>query len=225
MAETDIDIDNADRLLTTTRSVRRRLDFSRPVPVELIEECLTVALQAPTGGNLQVWRFVVVTDPDKRAAIADVYRRAWEVYREASATTYSFREGDPRAAAHPRVQASSQYLADHLERAPVFLVPCVMGRVDDTPPFRTVTTLACVLPAVWSFMLAARARGLGTCMTTLTLMHEQDVAAILGIPDGVAQVGLIPVAYYTGDTFRAVERLPIERVVSWDTWGQAAPTP
>ena len=117
--------------------------------------------------------------------------------------------------------ASSQYLADHLERAPVFLVPCVMGRVDDTPHFRTVTTLASVLPAVWSFMLAARARGLGTCMTTLTLMHEQEVAAILGIPDGGRQVGLIPVAYYTGDTFRAVERLPTERVVSWDKWGQA----
>ena len=220
----DIDIANADRLLTTTRSVRRRLDFSRPVPVELIEECLDVALQAPTGGNLQVWRFVVVTDADKRAAIGDIYRRAWDVYREAASTTYSYREGDPRAAAHPRVQASSQYLADHLEQAPVLLVPCVMGRVDDTPPFRTVTTLACVLPAVWSFMLAARARGLGTCMTTLTLMHEQEVAAILGIPDGVAQVGLIPLAYYTGDTFRAVERLPRERVVSWDSWGQSAPT-
>ena len=96
---TDIDIANADRLLTTTRSVRRRLDFDRPVPSALIEECLTVALQAPTGGNLQVWRFVVVTDPRKRAAIAEVYRRAWDVYRESSATMYSFRDDDPRAAA------------------------------------------------------------------------------------------------------------------------------
>jgi nitroreductase len=218
---TDIDIANADRLLTTTRSVRRRLDATRPVPDELIEECLRVALQAPTGGNLQVWRFVVVTDPDKRRAIADVYRKAWDVYRESAA--YTFRDDDPRAAASPRVLASSQHLADHLEEAPVFLVPCVMGRVDDAPHFRTVTTMACVLPAVWSFMLAARARGLGTCMTTLTLMHEQEVAVILGIPDGVSQVGLIPVAYYTGDTFRPVERLPMERIVSWDSWGRPAP--
>ena len=220
---TDIDIANADRLLTTTRSVRRRLDFARPVSVELIEECLTVALQAPTGGNLQVWRFVVVTDADTRRAIADVYRKAWDVYKESSATMYTFREDDPRAAASPRVMASSQHLADHLEQAPVFLVPCVAGRVDDAPHFRTVTMMACVLPAVWSFMLAARARGLGTCMTTLTLMHEQEVASILGIPDGVSQVGLVPVAFYTGDTFQAVERLPMSRVVSWESWGRQRP--
>lgn len=220
---TDIDIANADHLLTTTRSVRRRLDFDRPVPAEVIRECLAVALQAPTGGNLQMWRFVVVTDADTRRAIADVYRRAWDAYLQAAPATYSYRDDDPRAAAHPRVVSSSQYLADNLERAPVFLVPCVMGRVDDAPYFRVVTTLASVLPAVWSFMLAARARGLGTCMTTLTLMHEQDVAAILGIPDNVSQCGLIPVAYHTGDTFRAVERLPMRRIVSWDAWGQPDP--
>ena len=162
---TDIDIANADRLLTTTRSVRRRLDLERPVPAELVEECLQVALQAPTGGNLQMWRFVVVTDVDKRRAIADVYRKAWDVYLQAAPTTYAYRDDDPRAAAHPRVVSSSQHLADHLHEAPVLLVPCVMGRIDDTPHFRTVTALASVLPAVWSFMLAARARGLGTCMT------------------------------------------------------------
>ena len=221
---TDIDVTNADHLLTTTRSVRRRLDFDRPVPTALVQECLEVALQAPTGGNLQVWRFVVVTEPDTRRAIADIYRKAWDIYKEASATTYAFREGDPRAAAMPRVQASSQHLADHLEQAPVLLVPCVMGRVDGAPHFRVVTTMACVLPAVWSFMLAARARGLGTCMTTLTLMHEHEVATILGIPEGVSQVGLVPVAFYTGDTFRAVDRLPMERVVSWESWGGATPT-
>jgi nitroreductase len=223
MTDTDIDIANADKLLTTTRSVRRRLDFSRPVAPALIQECLDVALQAPTGGNLQMWRFVVVTDADKRRAIADIYRKAWEVYLQAAPTTYAYRDDDPRAAAHPRVVSSSQYLADHLEQAPVFLVPCVMGRVDGLPHFRVVTTLASVLPAVWSFMLAARARGLGTCMTTLTLMHEQEVAAVLGIPDNVSQCGLIPVAHYTGDTFRAVDRLPAERVVSWDTWGRSTP--
>ena len=219
---TDIDIANADRLLTTTRSVRRRLDFERPVPLELIEECLTVALQAPTGGNLQVWRFVVVTDPDKRAAIAEIYRRAWDVYREAASTTYSFREGDPRAAAHPRVQASSQHLADHIEHAPVLLVPCVMGRVDDTPPFRTVTTLACVLPAVWSFMLAARSRGLGTAWTTLHLGFQAEAAALLGIPDTVTQLALVPVAYYTGDDFKAADRRPVDEVVYWNGWRRRA---
>lgn len=221
---TDIDIANADHLLTTTRSVRRRLDFDRPVPIDEIRACLAVALQAPTGGNLQMWRFVVVTDPDKRQAIAEVYRRAWDAYREAAPTTYAYRDDDPRAAAHPRVLSSSQYLADNLERAPAFLIPCVMARVDDAPHFRVVTTLASVLPAVWSFMLAARARGLGTCMTTLTLMHEREVAAILGIPDNVSQCGLVPVAYYTGETFQPVERLAMDRVVSWDSWGHGAPS-
>jgi len=219
-----IDIANADELLTTTRSVRRRLDLDRPVPVELIQECLEVALQAPTGGNLQLWRFVVVTDAEKRAAIAEIYRRAWDTYIAAAATTmYEFKPDDPRAAAHPRVQASSQYLADHLDRVPVFLIPCIAPRIDDQPPFRAVTMLASVLPAVWSFMLAARARGLGTCMTTLTLMHEREVADLLGIPEHVAQCGLIPVAYHTGDSFQAVDRLPLERVVSWDAWSQPTP--
>ena len=220
---TEIDIANADRLLTTTRSVRRRLDLTRPVPPALIEECLAVALQAPTGGNLQLWRFVVVTDADQRAAIADLYRRAWDVYRQQTSAMYTFREGDPRASAMPRVLDSSQHLADHLHEVPVLLIPCVMSPLAGQPPFLTATLLASVLPAVWSFMLAGRARGLGSCMTTLTLMHEAEVAAILGIPEGVSQCGLIPVAYYTGETFRPVERLPMERVVSWDVWGRSRP--
>ena len=218
---TDIDVVASDHLLTTTRSVRRRLDFTRPVPLDLIEECLTVALQAPTGGNLQFWRWLVVTDPEQRNRIADVYLRAWNVYK-ATAPEQHYGDGDPRGRQFQPMFDSSQYLADHLGEVPVFLVPCLPG-----PPaegtFLTVTYLACVLPAVWSFMLAARSRALGTTLTTLTVMHEKEMAEILDLPAGMTHCALIPVAYYTGDTFQRVERLPVRTVTYLDRWRQAFP--
>ncbi len=212
-----IDVANADLLLSTTRSVRRRLDLDRPVPISLLEECLSVALQAPTGGNIQNWRFILVTNADKREAIAALYRDAWERYLAGQAPTYQ--PDDPRHDAHPKVVASAQYLADHLHEVPVHLVPCVTPRVDRGPHFWTASILGSVYPAVWSFMLAARSRGLGTTLTTLTLMHEAEVARLLGIPDTAMQCGLVPVAYFTGDTFRPASRLPLDSVVSHNGWG------
>jgi nitroreductase len=214
-----IDVANADLLLSTTRSVRRRLDLDRPVPIDLVEECLSVALQAPTGGNLQSWRFLIVTDADKRQAIGALYRDAWDRYLAAQAPTYE--PDDPRHDVHPKVVDSAQYLADHLHEVPIHVVPCVTPRVDGGPLFWTASVLGSVYPAVWSFMLAARCRGLGTTLTTLTLMHEAEVAGLLGIPDTAMQCGLVPVAYFTGDTFRPAPRLPLERVVYRNAWKAA----
>ena len=214
-----IDLAAADKLLTTTRSVRKRLDLSRPVPAELIEECIEVALQAPTGTNQQNWSFVVVTDPAKRAAIADYYRKAGEMMA-GSGYPPPLPEGDPRTEVMPRVMESATYLGTVLEQVPVFVIPCVQGRVENVPMVvAQASTYGSILPAAWSFMLAARARGLGTVWTTIHLFFEREVAELLGIPEDWTQAALFPVAYYTGDDFRRAHRLPAEQMTHWDTWG------
>lgn len=211
-----------DEVLTTTRAVRRRLDLNREVEPALIEECLSLALQAPTGGNDQGWHFVVVTDPTKRAAIAEVFR--------AAAIEYSQRPRPPRPrrreltadekAARKRVMASSGYLFEHLHEVPVLVIPCVEGRIDDAPLADQATAFGSILPAVWSFMLAARSRGLGTSLTTAHLEREADVAALVGIPhDEVTQVALVPVAHTVGDDFKPATRRPLDTVVHWNAWG------
>ena len=207
---------SADDVLTTTRSVRKRMDFTRPVEREVLEECLRIAQQAPTGSNRQGWQFVVVTDAEKRRAIADLYRKGWERYRSGGATTYD----DPtRTATQARVSDSAQYLADHFHEAPVFVIPCIMGRTDGQPANAQSSVFGSILPAAWSFMLAARARGLGTCWTTIHLMHEKETAAVLGIPyDQVMQVALIPVAYTKGTDFKPAPREPLATMVHWENW-------
>jgi len=206
----------ADEVLTTTRSVRKRLDFTRPVEREVVEECLQIAQQAPTGSNRQGWQFVVVTDAAKRLAIADLYRKGWERYRSAGRPTYD----DPnRAATQARVSDSAQYLADHFHEAPIFLIPCITGRTDGQPANAQSGVFGSILPAAWSFMLAARARGLGTCWTTIHLMHEKEAADVLGIPyDTVMQVALTPVAYTKGTDFKPAPREPLASTVHWDQW-------
>jgi nitroreductase len=210
-----------DEVLTTTRAVRRRLDLSRPVDPTLVRECVELALQAPTGGNDQGWHFVVVTDPGVRAAIADVFRGA--------AIAYSQRERPPRRSMRERseeeravrrkVMASSSYLFEHLQDVPVHVIPCVEGRADGAPIADQATLFGSILPAVWSFMLAARSRGLGTAWTTVHLEHEAETAELLGIPfDTVTQVALIPVAHTVGDRFQHAWRRPVDDVVHWDRW-------
>ena len=172
-----------DELLTTTRAVRKRLDFDRPVERAVIEECLAIALQAPTGGNRQRWHWVVVTDAAKRRALAELYRKAWAVYLTLPTAAPNLHFDDPtRERVQRRVGDSAQYLADNLERVPVLLIPCFPGRIDGKSSPVQAGTWGSILPAVWSFMLAARARGLGTAWTTLHLQHEQDAARVLGIP-------------------------------------------
>jgi len=209
-----------DQLLTTTRAVRKRLDLDRPVEPSVIEECLQIAIQAPTGSNLQRWHFVVVTDQVKRLAIAELYRKSWAMYLSSPTAAPNLRYDDAvRDAVQRRVGDSAQYLADHLERVPVFLIPCFTGRVDGQPSSAQAGKWGSILPAVWSFMLAARARGLGTAWTTLHLRHEREAAAILGIPyEQFTQAALIPVAYALGTEFKPAHREPLASIVHWDKW-------
>lgn len=214
-----IDIIATDKLLTSTRSVRKRLDFSRPVPPELIAECIEVALQAPTGSNRQNWAFMVVTDQAKKTALAEMYRSAGEALRDVL-TTPEYADDDPRKSAHDRVYDSAFWLAERLEQAPVFVIPCVEGRVEAMPMIVAQASLyGSILPAAWSFMLAARARGLGSAWTTIHLLHHEQANELLGVPEGWTQSVLLPVAYYTGDDFKPASRVPAKEITYWDTWG------
>jgi nitroreductase len=209
---------NADHILTTTRAVRKRLDFDRPVPRDLVEECLEIAVQAPTGSNRQGWQFVLVSDPERKRAIAEHYRRSWYAYSERSRPQYE--PEDVRTQRGLRVKTSARYLADNMHRAPWLLIPAIEGRLPEGA--RTVEQAGLwgsILPAFWSFMLAARARGLGTAWTTLHLAYEREVAEILGIPyDQYTQAGLSPIAFTVGDRFSPAPRIPLDSVVHWERW-------
>jgi nitroreductase len=206
-----IDIAAADALLSTTRAVRKRLDFMRPVPRAVIMECIALSQQAPTASNGQTWRWVVVDDTDKRRQIA-------ELYREAAGSMLS----DARKAAGAqgevqteRVYGSAEYLADHLHEVPVHVLPYLVGR--PYPGFEGAY-FASIYPAVWSFQLALRPRGLGTVLTTLTMMKEKEIAALLGIPDDMTQCGLLPVAYTIGTKFKPAQRPAADSIVHWNEW-------
>jgi nitroreductase len=206
----------ADELLSTTRAVRKRLDLTRPVPREVILDCIRLSQQAPTGSNSQGWRWVVVSDAAKRLALA-------ELYRKVAADYFQQARGRAEAAGQAqttRVYDSAQYLADHLHEVPVHVIPCLQGRPPERAGAAAGGFFASIYPAVWSFNLALRARGLGTVLTTLLLMREAQVAEILGIPEGVTQAALLPVAYTLGDTFKPTERPAPEMITYWDTWGQ-----
>ncbi len=208
-----------DHLLTTTRSVRKRLDFSRPVERAVLERCLEIAIQAPTGSNRQTWHFVVITDPAKKAALAEHYRRSFAAYiRSRTSAPPAGRDYGPSAAQMGRVRDSSQYLADHMHEAPALVLPCIEGRVETRSVVEQASQYGSVLPAVWSFMLALRARGLGAAWTTLHLVYEQEVGALLGLPETLTQVALLPVAYFTGEDFQPADRVPAARFTHWDGW-------
>jgi nitroreductase len=210
-----------DELLSTTRSVRRRLDLTRPVDPDLLRECIDVATQAPTGGNNQGWHFVVVTDQAKRAQLAEWYGPAFAaMYGNPDAIVGNLPQDDPGyVETTKKVISSAQYLADHLAEVPVHVIPCIEGRTDNLPVAWQAAIWGSLLPAVWSFMLAARARGLGTCWTTLHLTQEQAAAELLGIPDHVMQGALIPVAHTLGGTdFKPGARRDLERIIHTDSW-------
>ena len=210
---------NPEELLTTTRTVRKRLDLERPVPMELIERALTIALQAPSGSNRQEWQWIVVTDADQRAAIGELYRRATYAYMESSGFAGKLFADDPtRAPVQQRTGGSIEYLADHMGEVPALLIPCLKTGSAKLPEGNQAGMWASLLPAVWSYMLAARSFGLGTAWTTLHLNYEREAAEILGLPDDVHQAALIPTAYYTGDTFSPAARRPLSEVLHVDRW-------
>ncbi|GHF08109.1 oxidoreductase [Amycolatopsis deserti] len=208
-----------EELLTTTRSVRKRLDLSRPVPRELIERAITLALQAPTGSNRQDWHWVVVTDADRRAKLADLYAKSYQAYRDAGPTPEERYAGDAdRAATQHRVMSSADYLAEHMAEVPVLLVPAIHVPGGRLPEGNQAGLWGSILPAVWSYMLAARTLGLGTAWTSLHLVYEKEAAELLGIPDHVRQAALIPTAFYTGETFKPAKRQPLSEVLHYDQW-------
>jgi nitroreductase len=209
----DLDRATVDELLTTTRAVRRRLDLTRQVPREVIVECLRLAIQAPTGSNAQRWRWLVVTDPTTRGALAELYRNPPPSSGEARASRDAARAASPQ---QRRVADSAAYLREHLDEVPVLVVPFTeeAGGAAGWAPS--------IYPAVWSFMLALRSRGLGSCITTVHLFRREEAAALLGVPDGYEQACLLPVAYYTGDTFLPAVRRPVEEITYWDRWGATA---
>lgn len=206
-----------DELLTTTRSVRKRLDLDRPVPRDIVEECLELALQAPTGSNRQGWHWVVVEDPAKKQAIADWYGASFDVYAAQSGPDYD--PTDVRARRREAVRDSSAHLREHLHQVPLMVIPCHWGRVDGADVTTQASFWGSLLPSVWSFMLALRSRGLGSAWTTLHLPRERETAELLGIPhDRVTQGGLLPVAWTKGTDFRPATRKRLADVLHWDQW-------
>jgi nitroreductase len=211
-----------DELLTTTRAVRKRLDFERPVPDDLIRECVAVAMQSPSGSNNPNMQFVIVRDPAKKAAIGEIYRQVYSMYQTwDGAYIGSIDKGDDVANAQQRRSANSaDFLGEHMGDAPALVIACTKGgRVDNTPAFMSANTFGNILPAMWSFMLAARARGMGTCWTTLHLFQEQAVADVLGIPfDTVQQACLSPLAFTKGTDFKPAARPDPDTIIHWDQW-------
>ncbi len=210
-----------DELLFTTRAVRKRLDLTREVPDELILDCVAAALQAPSGSNNITMRFVVVRDPAKRRALGELYASAWELYTTLPQFVGAVDQGSAEGnAQQARVRSSAEYLAEHLGEVPALVIACNEGtRSDGLPGVASAAMMANILPATWSFMLAARARLLGTAWTTIHLMKEREAAELLGIPfDTVQQCCLTPLAYTIGTEFKPAKRPAPDTVIHWDGW-------
>jgi nitroreductase len=204
---------SADEVLTTTRAVRKRLDLTRQVPRDVLVECIDIAHQSPTGSNSQRWRWMIIDDADKKRAIADIYRANFEAaYADAP-------EPAPGSQAD-RVNRSARHLAAHLHEVPIHVIPLLADRMHEgTPSWRQASRWGGILPAVWSFMLALRVRGLGSVWTSLHLPNEREVAELLGVPyDDYSQAGLFPVAYTIGTEFKRASRPPAEQFIRWNEW-------
>ena len=208
----DFDLAQTDALLSTTRAVRKRLDFDREVPDDVLLECLQLAVQAPTGSNQQGWRWMVVRDADKKEALAELYRAAGGEYLAAAA------ENADTGSQTGRVMDSANFLAQHLGKVPVMVIPLIIGRLPDNSARSAAGLMGSIMPAMWSFQLALRSRGLGSCLTTLHLGKEQQAAELLGIPAHLTQAGLIPVAYTKGTDFKPAVREPVEQITYLDTY-------
>lgn len=202
----------AEEVLTTTRSVRKRLDLERPVDRQTIADCIELALQAPTGSNAQGWQWMIVDDPEKMKVIADHYRDIYYPYREQSSKL-------PGDAQSERISDSANFLAEHLHEVPAMVIPLHEGRLEGADNFRQASSWGSILPAVWSLMMALRSKGMGSAWTTLHLPREQEVADLLGIDYSAwRQAGLFPIAYTKGTDFKVAKRLPVENFLHWNEW-------
>jgi len=213
--ETSMQFDLAmcDELLATTRAVRKRLDLDRAVPREVVTECLELAVQAPTGSNKQGWRWIVIEDAAKREEIAGYYRTATMAYL---APTIEKGAADAQTG---RVMDSAMWLAENLAKVPLFVIPCLEPRLPaGVPEVMRLSHYGSIFPAIWSFQLALRARGLGSTLTTLHLAFENEVAQLLGVPNEVQQIALLPVAYTKGTDFKRAVRPPVSEITHWNSW-------
>src|SRR5262245_4763935 len=211
-----MDLATVDKLLTTTRSVRSRLDLTRPVDPAVIEECLEIAVQAPQGSNNCRYHFIVVTDPGKRRVLADLYRQAFEQFYPADRL-------EARRQTVPREVASWSALAKHFQDVPMLIIPCVEGRPEGLKPERLTGMYSNILPMAWSLMLALRARGVGAAWTTIALTYEKEVITLLGLPENLTAAAVLPVAYFKGDDFKPAKRVPARERTHWNAWGNSTP--
>ncbi len=208
------DLAETDRLLSTTRAVRRRLDLERPVERAVLLDCIRLSQQAPTASNTQKWRWLVVKDAAKRKALGEIYARGKQFIDQAKAQV-----PEEDAQTH-RVYDSAGWLLDHMGEVPALVIPCLEGRLPaGAPNGMAAATYGSIFPAIWSFQLALRSRGLGSALTTIHLFFEADVAKLLNVPDDVMQVALLPVAYTKGTDFKLAVRPPPEEITSFDEWG------
>ncbi len=214
-----------DELLSTTRAVRKRLDFDRPLSMDVVKECMELAVQAPTGSNSQSWQFVFVTASEKREKIGELYRQAFSLYKEMPMAIHKLHSesGDKDLTdSQERSASSADYLGENMGKVPIMMIPCIAGRTDNTESNNVLAQSALfgsIIPAAWSFMLAARARGIGTAWTTLHLMHEREIAELIGIPyDEFMQIALIPLAYTKGTSFKPAYRPDVENIMHVDEW-------
>ncbi len=223
-----IDLDSVDHVLSTTRSVRLRLDLEREVPNGLIDDCLKIALQAPTGANTQTWRFLVITDLALKSEVASYYRNGAEKYladqtamtKTGVSATREFASDDLRTQQKEGVIESSIHLLENMHRAPALIIPCIESRFEKEDLFTQASMYGSILPATWSLMLALRARRIASAWTTLHLVHEKEVGELLGIPNDVTQAALLPVAWLKGGDLHAANRLPLSDVRYTNTWGK-----
>ena len=225
MDPNSIDLSSVDHVLTTTRAVRQRLDLTRPVERQVIERCLEIALQAPLGLNGETRHFVVVTDPRQRAAVGALYRKAGEGHRSGALPHDSYLSQlhltaeDPNFAAQQRMFRSGGYLVAHMHEVPVLILACVEGRVEQAGPGAQASLYGSIFPAVWSLMLALRARGLGSVMTTQHIQHlEQEMAHVLELPERLTQAALLAVAYFSGADFKPAQRASATERTHWNRW-------
>ena len=204
-------------VLETTRSVRRRLDFDRPVDPRLIERCIDAAVQAPTGLDREAWRFLVLTEAEPKARVAELYREGMASLAE------RMRDRPPPEMAQaelPSERPTYVGLAENLHRMPALILVCSQGRAASEDTAMQVAFYGSVLPAAWSLMLALRASGLGTTWTTLLVSEERRVAESLGIPEDVTQTVLLPVAWTRGAVLRRAARKGADEVAYWNAWGR-----
>lgn len=211
-----------DEVLTTTRNVRKRLDLTRPVEREVVQSCLELALQAPNGSNNQTWEWIIVDDPTTRRRMAEINAAALAHFQSLLQTKPELLSASNigrNDANMDRIGDSVLYLIEHLAEVPVLVVPLIRGRLEAANSFFQASQWGTILPAVWSFMLALRSRGLGSALTTLHLWKEREMAEVLGVSyDDYTQAGLFPVAYTRGTKFRPGPRRPAAEVIHWNRW-------